>query len=496
LTPRQLERVRDLIEQRAGIYLPPARNDVVRRALAERMAACGAAAFHNYARLLAERERGASELRRLLPYLTIGETGFFRVPSHFDALRALVPQIIANRPSGVLHIWSAGCATGEEPYSIAMTLADMGGAVRGWQARILATDIVADAIERARLGCFAERALRGMPREQIARHFRLRDRVYEVSPALRRQVTFEEFNLAQAPYPRAPGGWDVIFCRNVTMYFREATTRQVAARLARVLRGGAPPAGGGFLLLGPTEMIGCWSEHFRTIEAAGAFVLVKEPAGRRRHGMSTPAPGDSAGHAHARPTTRAPASAPHPPLNEDEICARALGAIADDRWDDAQAILDQSGPRGRFSAHDEPGSCRVATAPRSPRRWLLRAWLKAARGEREAAAELCGTLLASDPLLAGAHYVLGLIACRAGEIEESIVRFQRAIYSDHDLAPAHYHLGLACCKQGDAAAARRAFRAALRALERGSEAWRDFAEGLAPEQWRRACQERLAALEA
>jgi chemotaxis protein methyltransferase CheR len=500
LTPQQFERFRGFIEARTGIYYPDSRRDALSRALIARLSESEAADWDEYRRLLLSCA-GRAEFRRLLRCVTIGETAFFRVPSQFEALReALVPAIIGKHKGGAIGIWSAGCATGEEAYSIAITLAEMSRALRGWHAQVLGTDVSAEAIANARQGCYSERALSAVTRERLARHFRRRPDGYEVKPELRRRVAFDEFNLAGCGYPRVDDRpWDIIFCRNVTMYFRPQTTRRVVAKFGQVL------CPGGFLVLGPTESLAGICDDFAVIETQGAFIYVKPPMSPALASLRRVCRADRAGHRAGAETEpglfmlpsscgqSATASGMNDPAgsrdgalraaanaaSEDEACAAALAAIAADDWLSAEQALTP------FAA----GSC-----SRRPR--LLLAWLRAAQGKCDEAAALCHDLLAWDPLLAPAHYILGVMACRTSDPEEGVEHLSKAIYSDDHLVPAHYHLGIAQSARGDRAAARRAFRGCLRALGDGRDGWHDFAEGLAPEHWRRACEERLAAIAA
>lgn len=476
LTPDQFDRARALIEERAGIYCPNSREQVLRRALAARMDLCAIADWRHYLQLLTAAATGDAEFRQLLRYITISETSFFRIPSQFQALRqVLVPSIVAASPVGTLNIWSAGCSTGEEPYSIAITLEDMGAALRRWQVHILATDVSPDAVEHGRLGRYRERALRGVSRDHRARYFARRDDEYELSPHLRQRVRLQELNLAASRYPRpAPNGWDIIFCRNVTMYFRPQTARQVIAKFHEALRPG------GFLVLSPTECLCTVSTGFEIVEAASAFIYVKPPldaalAALRPVRRLRPC----AGASHASAAGGAPPRRPSGCEGEAErdACARAVAAAAADLLEEAEHTL-----------------LPFAADPRAVRARSLLAWVRALRGEWEQAAAGCMELLAHDALLAPAHYVLGRIAGHAGEADESEEHFAKAIYSDSGLVPAYYYLGVARAGRGDSEGALRAFRGALRALGEGSDAWLDFSEGLTREHWHHACEERLAAV--
>jgi chemotaxis protein methyltransferase CheR len=494
LTERHFDRLRELIEERVGLHYSGSRRDCLRRALVARMAKCGAADWHDYGRLLAGAQPEHREFDELLRLIAIGETAFFRVPAHFEALRTvLVPAIAAASDRGALNVWSAGCSTGEEPYSVAMTLADTGAALRGWRISILGTDLGAEALDRARSACYSGRAVRGLPRGYLARYFRRRGSGYEVDADTRSSVAFSPCNLASSAYPQPDeGGWDVIFCRNVLMYFRPEIARRVLAQLHQALRPG------GFLFLGPAEGLAADS-GFDTIAVLGAFIRVRPPviASLAARQLSTPSP-DPAARVVARPiAARKPARArPNQPraekprlASEDEVCAQALIYIAEDRWEKAELALASCA-----QASSAAGVRRDGRPSPSPRLRVLRAWVWALRGREEQALDECRALVSADPLLASAHYILGIIAVRSGKAEDGIRHFGRAIYIDSEFVPAHYHLGITHCSLGDPVAARRGFTGALRALESARDGWRDFSEGVTVEQWRQVCEERLASL--
>lgn len=166
--------------------------------------------------------------------LTIGETYFFRNAAHFAALRERVlPELLERRAGvGSLRLWSAGCATGEEPYSLAMALADALPASPPWQVSILATDLNPQFLERARAALYGAWSFRETRDELRERCFTPEGPRWRLRPELRRQVLFARLNLAEASYPAVANGTvalDLIFCRNVTIYFDEATRRRVAA---------------------------------------------------------------------------------------------------------------------------------------------------------------------------------------------------------------------------------------------------------------------------
>jgi chemotaxis protein methyltransferase CheR len=193
----------------------------------------------------------------LAEHAVVAETSFWRHP---EALQVLAAHL-AERP-GPLRLWSAGCATGEEPYSLAIALAEAGRVGRG--DRILATDLSSRALARGRAGLFRARALRKLPRALAGRWFHASDHGARVDEALARLVAFEQHNLL-APPP--PGPFDAILCRNVLIYFEPA---EAAAALRRLV---APLAPGGWLVLGPVELPLAPGLGLEWIEAGGATLL-------------------------------------------------------------------------------------------------------------------------------------------------------------------------------------------------------------------------------
>lgn len=198
--------------------------------------------------------------------MTINESSFLRDPALFDAFRLrLLPRLLAARAAQKrLRIWSAACAAGQEPYSIAMILSELGLVRDGWQLDIIATDLSADAIYRAESGRYSTHEIqRGLDEETRARHFRRDGAEWVVEESLRRMVRFRKFNLLDSL------GWlddvDLVFCRNVLMYFDTTTRLEVLQRIADTL------AVDGALLLGENETPGR-SPFVPADDGAGIYV--------------------------------------------------------------------------------------------------------------------------------------------------------------------------------------------------------------------------------
>jgi chemotaxis protein methyltransferase CheR len=226
-----------LVQEYAGLHFPEKRRADLEQGVREAFAASTATDLNAYYHLLLEPDHGIVHMQRLVNALTIGESHFFRDKGQFDALyKHVLPQIIQRRRSlRTLRIWSAGCAAGEEPYSIAILLRELLPDVDDWAITILGTDINTEALSRARKGVYSEWAFR----EERAKRLRLRyfnqsaSGRYQLIPEVRRMVTFTQLNLMEDAYPSYQTNttfMDMIFCRNVTIYFAPSTTRQVVER--------------------------------------------------------------------------------------------------------------------------------------------------------------------------------------------------------------------------------------------------------------------------
>ncbi|HEY9199762.1 MAG TPA: protein-glutamate O-methyltransferase CheR [Gammaproteobacteria bacterium] len=247
------------IGEHAGIVLSEAKRDMVYSRLARRLRALDLNRFADYLHLL---DRDPDELGQFVNALTTNLTAFFREEHHFEFLaRTLVPAWAADRNRTRLRIWSAGCSTGEEPYSLAMTLAEALPADRDWDLRILATDLDTEVLARAAQGVYSGERLKGV-REERRRRWFLRGRgahagQVRVAPELQDMITFRQLNLLQEwPFQ---GPFDVIFCRNVVIYFDKSTQRVLFDRYADLL------TAHGHLFIGHSETLFRVSERFDSL---------------------------------------------------------------------------------------------------------------------------------------------------------------------------------------------------------------------------------------
>jgi chemotaxis protein methyltransferase CheR len=224
------------------------------------------------------------EYDRFLGSLLTQETSFFRYPDIFQALeRVVLPEALARnrwRNPRTLRIWSAGCSTGEEAYSIAITVADTLPFSDAWQIEILATDISRDALQHAERGVYSGRSLAAVTPEQLDAHFKKVGNAWQVKPRIRKMISFAPMNLARSVYV---GRMDCIFCMNVLMYFSEERRNELLQRFYDTLEPG------GLFFLGHSESLKSAPVKFETAVHGDCQYYVK-PSAAKAESKSEPKP--------------------------------------------------------------------------------------------------------------------------------------------------------------------------------------------------------------
>jgi chemotaxis protein methyltransferase CheR len=259
LNDRQFKKICDLIYSITGIRLSDGKEELVKSRLAKRLRTLGLRNYDDYLELI-EQDKKGSELKLMIDSLTTNKTSFFREMPHFDYLKSAVLPGVARK----LRIWSAGCSTGEEPYSIAMLLNEELGGIDRMDVAILATDISTRVLAKARDGLFDEVAVQEIPRLMLGSYFAVekRDgaRIYRAGDRLRKIVTMAQLNLMDSWPMKGP--FDVIFCRNVMIYFDKVTQNNLVNRFWELL----PP--GGHLFVGHSESFTGLTHRFRYVRPA------------------------------------------------------------------------------------------------------------------------------------------------------------------------------------------------------------------------------------
>jgi chemotaxis protein methyltransferase CheR len=261
LSQPEFERLRQLVREHTGIALSDAKRQLVYGRLARRLRALKLDSFGAYIELIEDRD--PVELEEFVNAVTTNLTSFFREPHHFDYLaREALPALVARAAgSNRLRIWCCAASTGEEPYSIAMVLREAENSLRGWDVKLLATDLDSNVLAAGAAGVYAAERFQGMDPKRVARFFdkgggahagKLRAR-----EELRHLITFRQLNLMQDWPLRGP--FDAIFCRNVIIYFDKATQRTLFERMAMLQRPGD------LLFLGHSESLYRVSDRYELI---------------------------------------------------------------------------------------------------------------------------------------------------------------------------------------------------------------------------------------
>jgi chemotaxis protein methyltransferase CheR len=438
------------VQKRAGLLLPsctPAAEEGIDRA----MARAGASDFASYLERLASDPAAFDDL---LTELTIGETYFFRTHEHFDFLRQhALPELKRLRgPAHTLRVWSAGCASGEEPYSLAVLLLEEGC---GDRMEVLATDISQAALARAREGSYSPWSLRDEAAQQMRPYLRLEDRRYLLAPEVRQRVRFDYLNLATDTWPSVSTGihdLDIIFCRNVLIYLTRATVEAVARRLYESL------ADGGFLLTGPSDpsldglapfrpLLTEWGVAWRrapshTSAAAPSFIPTPQPSPPPSLALPPPPP---------TPPPATPPPLPAPPPAPPP--APGAPPLAPSLPPDALEPSKQALARG-----DWQGAARLALAQADSPDAAVLAMRALANLAPEAAVRACAEAVARHPLSTELRYLEAVLLLGLGRLKEAERAARQVLYLDPSLAVAHFALGHVLRRLGDIPGALRAFR--------------------------------------
>jgi len=401
--------------------------------------------------------------------LTIGETYFLRDPQSYRVLEEdVLPGIISARRTGekYLRIWSAGCSTGEEAYSIAILLSRILADIDDWNIMLLATDINPVALEKGRQGVYGQWSFRDAP-PWLMDYFRKRkDGRFEIIPRIRKMVRFSYLNLAEASYPSLlnnTNAMDIIFCRNVMLYFGPALIEKVVARFHNSLHDD------GWLFVSPTEVASRSFAGFTCRRFPGAFAYRKGDRERENsdYWSATPVPKASPGTAAG--TVLAQAVAPPPPARHEPaalVGEESRDAVPKspsvDTYPEAVALYDE----GRYESAVVKLREFLASGQNNADAMELLAKSYANLGKLAEARQCCEDAIAHDKLRAHNHYLLSIILEEQGELEGSVAALHRALYVDQEFVLAHFALGNLNRQAGRKKESARNFGNALRILER------------------------------
>ena len=447
---RQLSRLSAFIASRMGLHFPEERRRNLERGINSAAREFGFEDGDSCIEWLLSSSPTRSQVEILASHLTIQETYFFRDKRLFNALEELVlfGLIQSRRDSGRhLRIWSAGCSSGEEPYSIAILLSIMIPDIRDWNVSILATDINARHLRKAACGVYGQWSFRDVQPEVKEGFFHSREKGrFELLPRIRKMVHFSYLNMVEDPYPSLINGTtalDLVVCRNVLMYFVPELANRVVRNLHRSL------ADGGFLIVSPAESSKLDFSQFAVVRSHGTILHKKDgPQGGRAfpaRSREKSKPGMNSTFQPVPKAARVPepvVARPAPPPEAQVAPLESPVRETDDRSLHElhrQAIILFEG--GFYSEAVERTEGLLDQNPSDAEGLALLARIYANWGKLEKALEYCEKATSAEKFHAGYHYLMATVLQELGRTEDAVVSLRRTLYLDTKFILAYVALG-------------------------------------------------------
>ncbi|MEA2599959.1 MAG: hypothetical protein QOF89_951 [Acidobacteriota bacterium] len=434
-----------LIRETTGNVIPPARTAFLEEVAERRAHARKLPGVAEYVRALTAREL-PDEWGSLIPLVTIKESYFFRAPQQFEVIRQRILPLLVRARSATrqLRIWSAACARGEEPATLAMLFADE-PTLAGWSWTIVATDVDEEALAGARLGLYGERAVAQVPPPLLERWFSRRGKLYELDSGLRSRILYQPVNLAHAPFSLPFEEIDLVLMRNVLIYFRRPLQRWVISQVAHLL------APAGYLFLGASETLWQIQDELESVDLGPCFAY--------RHREAKPEGEILPAKAPERLRMARPVAPPPKPAVPTPTPRPATPAVRDIR-----AIPEASPP--------------PILAPPGVHERLLEAARELAANRVAEAGRAVEQALAADPSEPSAHALEGFLHDLKGRSDDALSSYRAALYLDPALFQVRVLLGDCLLRLGHRDRAEQQFREVLTLLAGGRERTLLLFEGL------------------
>ncbi len=416
----------EFITSRMGLHFPESRIGDLKRGIGSASQEFGYTDIEAFIRWLMSSKLAKKDIEILSSHLTIGETYLFRDKKTFKALEEnILPELISSRQDGERHlrIWSAGCSTGEEPYSIAILLKKLIMDINDWNITILGTDINPNFIRRASEGVYTEWSFRNAPSWVKEGYFKkTRDGNYRIIPPVKKMVVFEYLNLAEDVYPSLvnnTNGIDIIFCHNVLMYFSHELSKKVVHGFYNSL------LYKGWLSVGPTDFVKPLSSQWTTVNYDEAVIYRKDE--KKTHDVNE-----------FQPKKIPSFDMPFVEIEKSLHLFKRQGKKVEEQKREQQKV-----------------DLKMDTM-------LIRDY--ANQGRLNDAMKWCESAISSDKLNPHYHYLLGTILIEQGKIEDAVRSLKRTIYLDNNYILAYFILGNLMFRSGELKSSRKYFSNAIELL--------------------------------
>jgi chemotaxis protein methyltransferase CheR len=521
LTGNDFGLFQELLIEKSGLCFDEGRSQSLHLALWQRLQHRGYDSYREYYNLLKFHPEGQIEIRELLDLITIGETYFFRNKAQFDVLMKFVlPEIMQRKvysQNKSLHVWSAGCSGGDETYSIAIAIMEVIPSYKDWNISILGTDINRNGLARAKEGIYNKKSIGHLPEEYLGKYFSTRGASYILDPSVKELVQFEYHNLVRDPLiHETMQTVDILFCRNVTIYFDSKTTKRVIENFYNCL------AEDGYLFLGHSETLWQITNKFERVEFPQTFIYrkrmgpIQEDATKpfmalpeipledlilpaqppsfesgdekyRSRAMSDFWSETSAGpaeslkpngepfisHFESKPTRRGTGGVTSTTATGQPVFLQTLRSgqqelphpfqeKVESAYKGAALCLKEVKEQTHLASTDHP-----ATQTGDPLCTdLAKATILANGAKYKEAAAILSKIIEVDNLSIEAYYLLGVISYKCNDFKQAEAQFRKVIYVDPDSVLAYFNLGNMYLYQRKYGGAYREFKNAIQLLEK------------------------------